>query len=121
MIIFKKFGKTIKIRNDHWKRLRARYNHENAVLDAKEGYYKIRRHCPFCNLYLGCTGCPFDEFEEEYGCLSFFEQLFRGGTRFDHGLIDMVTWDEWEDKKARKQLSRLQKMMDKIEASQKEV
>ena len=119
MIVFKKFGETIKIRNDHWKRLRARYNPENATLNTKKGYYEIKRMCPFCNVYNDeCDGCPFEEFGGEYGCLEFFERLFRGGTRFDHGLIDIVTWDEYEDKEARKQLNRLQAMMDKIEASQ---
>ena len=118
MIIFVKFGETIKIRNDHWKRLRARFNPENAVLNEDDERYEIRRTCPFCSAYYECKGCPLEEFDGKYGCFPFFEKVFKGDTEFDHDDITKIYWDEDFDKEARRELHKLQKMMDKIETSQ---
>jgi hypothetical protein len=115
MITFKKFGETIKIRGDHWKRLRARYNPEKAKLD--DEVYAISVSCPFCNKY-SCKKCPFGVFGDEYGCYTFFERFFPMGKEFDSDDITQVDWYEEDDKQARRQLARLQRMMDKIEASQ---
>ena len=117
MITFKKFGKTIKIKDSHWKRLRERFNPKNAKLNVNKGIYKIRIICPFCKLYSDCVGCPLEVFGK-YGCFTFFERVFRNGTEFDQTDITTIDWDKCVDKKARNQLIRLQKMMDKIEASQ---
>ncbi len=106
MIIFKKFGKTIKIRDNHWKRLRARYNPKDAVFDDENYLYKIKRNCPFCMRYSECAGCPFEVFDTE-GCITFLERVFPDGTEFESGEISEVTWDESYDKEARKQLNRL--------------
>ena len=118
MIVFKKFGKTIKIRNDHWKKLRARFDPENAVL-GDDGCYDIERDCPFCDMYLDveCSGCPFEPFGRT-GCIDFIDMVFPKGQLFESGDCTLVWWEEYYDKKARRQLNRLQKMMDKIEAEQ---
>lgn len=124
MIIFKKFDKTIEICNDHWKKLRTRYSPENAVYIKSREVYKIRKKCPFCDLYNTthgdeCNGCPFRAFGL-HGCYEFFEQVFSSGQAFESDVIAEITWDKGDDKEARKQLTKLQKMMDKIEASQNE-
>ena len=120
MIVFKKFGKTIKIRNDDWKRLRARYNSDNAVLNTEHEVYEIKKECSFCSSCIRsaeCGGCPLAVFGK-FGCYEFFERVFPSGIEFESDVIDRISWDECDDKKARGQLTRLQKMMDKIEASQ---
>lgn len=119
MITFKKFGKTVKIRNDDWRRLRERFNPKNAVYDGSEGRYKIRRKCSLCSRYDKCDGCPLDQFGDD-GCIFFFAKIFRDGINFEHGNVTRIAWDKEDDKKAKKQLNRLQRMMDKIEASQGE-
>ena len=117
MIIFKKFGETIKIHNAHWKKLRARYDPENAVWIKSKEVYRIRKKCPFCDLYTECNACPFMVFGI-HGCYEFFEQVFPSGQAFESDITTEVEWERDNDKKARKQLTKLQRMMDKIEASQ---
>ena len=117
MIIFKKFGETFEIQDSHWKRLRERFNPKNAKLIVSRGMYQIRKKCPFCSTYNSCKGCPFEVFEK-YGCFDFFERIFPNGIEFDATETPTIDWDEKHDKEARKQLNRIQKMMDKIEASQ---
>jgi len=117
MIIFKKFGKTIKIRNDDWRKLRERFNPKNAVLNVDSCEYEIKRKCPLCSRYAFCDGCPFDEFGE-YGCISFLERIFPNEEDFDTSDRTKIGWWQNCNKEATKQLTKIQKMMDKIEESQ---
>lgn len=115
MITFEKFGKTIKIRNDDWKKLRERFDATKAKWDG--GHYEILMSCPVCDRYM-CPDCPFHVFviEDELGCINFIEKLFKP-MHFTPG-NEEISWSKNENKLARKQLGQLLKMMDKIEASQ---
>ena len=124
MIEFKKYGKTLKIGNKHWKTFRERFNPDNAK--KYRGRYYIRIECSLCKTFKpSCvsrnrTACPFYQFEANYGvgCVEFFCKLFRNGTYFRKNDVDHISWDEKNDKLARKQLMRIQKLMDEIEAQQ---
>lgn len=115
MIVFKRYGHTFKIRNDDWKNLRERFNPENVVSQPGEcfpDHWKIDIPCSFCCRYhhLGCERCPIQKFG---GCNKFFDKLFRK-TKLKIG-TSFVRWEKSVDKKARRQLKRLNKIMDKIE------
>lgn len=113
MIVFKKFGYTFKIRNDDWKDLRKRFNPKHAVNYG--GHWRIKIACSLCERYRGfvtCPGCPFDILGE-YGCEIFVDKLFRE-RKFGAG-IRFISWNTENNASARKQLRRIQKMMDEIE------
>ena len=119
MIIFKKFGKKVKITNKDWKQLKARFNPHNAI--RKGSRYIIEKGCPFCPKYqpfasCECKGCPLAVFSHEgkLGCERFFNELFLSKD-FDARSIGEVLWWKGDDLKARTQLHKLQGMMDKIE------
>ena len=119
MIIFKKFGKKVKITNKDWKQLRARFTPHNAI--RKGGRYIIEKGCPFCPKYqptasCECKGCPLAVFAHSHhlGCEIFFSKLFPG-MEFNAGDITEISWWKEDDVKARTQLYKLQVMMGKIE------
>lgn len=120
MITFKKFGKTIKIRNDDWKKLKERFDANNAKWDRMMEDYRIAEACSLCNrhktLFGNCGSCPFVVFDSDSGCLDFFKKLFKL-MKFKIG-SENVNWSKRSNKLAREQLGQLLKMMDKIEASQ---
>ena len=120
MITFKKFGKTIKIRNDDWKNLRKRFSADKAKWDRFMKDYRITEECSLCNRYKTifgeCGSCPFTVFDSDNGCMDFLKKLFKP-TKFKVGSM-AVHWAKRQNNLARKQLGQLQKMMDKIEASQ---
>lgn len=121
MITFEKFGKTIKIRNDDWKKLKKRYDTEKAEWFDAYSVYEIKETCPLCETYHSlCSSCPFGEFDEENDdhspCVIFMLKLFKE-IHFQAG-IEEITWSKRQNKLARKQLGQILKMMDKIEASQ---
>lgn len=120
MIVFKKYGHTFKIRDDDWKNIRERFNPKNAVSQSAYppfvDHWKIGISCSLCHKYhhFNCEGCPINKFG---GCAEFFSRLFRKsvlkiGTSF-------VRWEKSVDEKARRQLNRVQKIMDKIEEENK--
>jgi len=115
MIAFKEFGKTVKIRNDDWKKMRERFDVDKAWWDG--GYYKISTSCPVCDRYV-CPNCPFHVFvtKDELGCINFLEKLLKP-MHFGAG-NEEISWSKSKNKLARKQLGQILKMMDKIEASQ---
>lgn len=125
MITFEMYGEKLKIRNDDWKKLRKRLNPDNAVLDNELGRYCINVSCSLCDRYQDnyCIKCPFNAFEPApgaallYGCSVFFGRLFRE-QRFSVG-TSFVSWKIWVDKKARKQLKRLNEIMGEIEEANK--
>lgn len=126
MIEFKRFGKTVRISNENWKGLRERFN-----LDRVKEYkvsYIIRTDCPLCEAFRSnCRSkngkaCPFNQFskfEDQVGCRVFFRKLFRDGPVFDDGRKDRIKWDNYDNEAARRQLKRIQKLMDEIEKEQK--
>ena len=120
MITFKKFGKTVKIRNDDWKKLKERFDAANAKWDYIMGDYRISEVCSLCERYKtlfgACGSCPFVKFGSDTGCMDFFKKVFKS-MRFTVGSL-AVHWPKQQNKLARKQLGQLQKMMGKIEASQ---
>lgn len=120
MIIFKKFGKKVKITNADWKKLRARFNPHKAV--ATSLGYAIKKACPFCKKYhhyLHCKGCPLTIFADDggLGCENFFLKLFPD-MEFETGDISEVYWDKCCDIEVRIQLYKLQTMMGVIEGLQ---
>ena len=119
MIIFKKFGETIRIRKDDWKKLKKRFDPDIAFWSSLKGEYEIVVDCPLCIRY-GCDNCPFQEFEtetdNEVGCIVFLKKVFKP-MYFGAG-DGRLYWSRDKNKKARKQLTQMQRMMDKIEASQ---
>ena len=120
MITFEKFGKTIKIRNNDWKKLRERFDANKADWNFLMKDYRIFTACSLCNRYKtrfnSCGSCPFTAFNSDTGCIDFFKKLFKP-CMFKVGFRS-VNWPKRQNKLARKQLGELQKMMDKIEASQ---
>lgn len=119
MVVFKKFGYTFRIRNDDWKQLRERFNPKNAVLVNGEGY-EIRRYCPLCSRYLKCKGCTFKKLKADIfpGCMNFFSGLYYD-KKFNTNQRSEISWDKKNNKQARRQLYRLQRMMDEIEEQNK--
>ena len=124
MIVFEKFGYTFKIRNDDWKKLRKRFNPDNAILYDDLDRYYINANCILCDRYRNnhCIKCPFDAFTLDittilYGCSIFFGKLFRK-QQFSVG-TEYISWEKEVDKEARRQLKRLNKIMDKIEEENK--
>ena len=117
MIIFKKFGETIRIRNDDWKMLKKRFDPDIAFWSSQENEYEIVVDCPLCDRYV-CNFCPLGEFEtdDEVSCMVFLKKIFKP-MYFDAG-EERLCWSRDKNKKARKQLAHMQRMMDKIEASQ---
>lgn len=118
MIIFKRYGKTVRISNRHWKSLRARFNPDNAK-KGKE-YFIISRYCLLCREHEGCERCGLGVFKrgEISGCAIFLKRLFRNKVAFCASNIDEIWWETKDDSKARQQLKRLQKFMNEIEAQQ---
>ncbi|GAH20404.1 unnamed protein product [marine sediment metagenome] len=114
MIVFERFGHTFRIRNNDWKKLRERFNPKNAV---EYGYksVEIEIPCSLCMLYdsgRDCHGCPFSSFGHN-GCLDFLRKLFRE-PKFQTGRERLV-WNIANNSLVRRQLNRMQKIMDKIE------
>lgn len=123
MITFKKFGKTIKIANSDWRKIRKRFNPHNALI--RGGKYIIKITCPLCKKYrVGrCDGCPFDVFcvltwLDTAGCTEFFSQIFSSKFKGEMDNTQHVCWQKKDDLEVRKYLYKLQEIMDKIEASQ---
>lgn len=116
MIVFERFGHTFKIRNDDWKNLRERFNPKNAVEYDWESL-EIQIPCSLCILYDSgrcCRGCPFFSFGNNgNGCLNFLRKLFRE-PKFQTGRERLV-WNTTNNSLVRRQLNRIQNIMDKIE------
>ncbi len=124
MIIFKRYGHTFKIKNDDWKKLRMRFDPENARLESEFGKYYINLFCSLCSRYKRnhCIKCPFEVLEKghpcpRFGCSVFFDKLLR--FKYFSFWTGYVSWEAEVDKEARKQLKRMQKIMDKIEEENK--
>jgi len=127
MIEFKRFGKTVRISNENWKGLRERFNLNYAR--RYKNTYVIRVDCPLCRIFkpraqdcISKNGrtCSFRQFSAgDVGCIVFFNKLFRNGLLFDGTWRDKILWKAEKDKQVRKQLKRIQKLMDEIEKEQK--
>ena len=119
MITFKKFGETVRIRNDDWKKLRERFDAGKAKWDEFWKRYRINVSCSVCNKY-NCPRCPFYVFKFEDttipGCTQLLGKLFK--PLYFKPDRHAVCWSRQANKLARKQLGQILKMMDKIEASQ---
>lgn len=125
MIVFKRYGKTVKISNRHWKSLRRRFNPDNAVKSRLDsGGFRIWRYCLLCREHHGCERCGLGVFGKEggeeptRGCAIFLRRLFKNKVAFDAGDVDVVRWHKGNDAEVRRQLKRIQKLMDEIEAQQ---
>lgn len=119
MIVFTFKGHKISIRNDDWKKLKKRFNVENAKFDTKyaDTIYGINVPCPFCDRFEGaCTSCPVVREKTGISCrklpVSFFKKspLSMGWSS--------ITWHKDFNSKARCQLKAILRRMEKIEASQ---
>lgn len=124
MIVFEKFGKTVRISNRHWQSLRRRFNPDNAEKQSK--IFIILRECLLCSKHTGCERCGFSAFEKWKngtrfdGCAVFLRRLLKHKPAFDAGSLKEVAWYKKDDVRARKQLNKIQKFMDKVEAQQKQ-
>ena len=120
MIKFEKFGKTIKIRKDDWKKLKERFDANKAKWDFVMEDYRISKDCSLCNRYKtlfgACGSCPLAVFGSDTGCMDFLKKIFKP-MRFKVGSM-AVHWPKRANNLARKQLGQILRMMDKIEASQ---
>lgn len=111
MIIFKMFGFTYEIENDDWKIIRDRFNLDNAIKTG--GEWRIPVSCSLCDRYDDeCVTCPMCVSGNK-ACTWFFNKLFRT-KRFDTGRYS-ISWDKEHNASTRKQLRRLNQIMDKIE------
>lgn len=129
MIIFKRYGKTLRISNENWKGLRERFNSNYAR--KYKNTYVIRIDCPLCKIFKlhafqvcaskNGRACTFKQFSTPgtIGCMAFFQKLFRDGPLFDGGWKDKIYWQAELDISVRKQLKRIQKLMDEVEKEQK--
>ena len=117
MITFKKFGETFKIRNDDWKKMKKRFDLDVASWSRLDGEYEIRVDCPLCERY-NCDTCPLRGFatENEVSCIVFLSKIFK--PMYFGTAEERLCWRRFANKKARKQLDKMRRMMDKIEASQ---
>ena len=118
MITFKKFGKTIKIRNDDWEKLKERLDVKKAEWNKFHNVYRIEADCPLCSRHM-CPNCTFYAFKAEdgiVGCVQFLRKLLK--PMYINPGSYWMAWSRQGNKLARKQLGQLLKMMDKIEASQ---
>lgn len=131
MIEFKRYGKTVRIANKHWKNFRKRFNPDNAEKRKGDGgfLYKgdfsIEIPCSLCEVFheVGCERCSFGKFSiisdgeiKEAGCEVFIRKLFK--IRYFWTETDKVAWRKDNNLTARKQLKRIQKFMDEIEKEQ---
>ena len=114
MIVFERFGYTFKVKNSDWRKLKERFDPKNATQSALSKMWRIHRDCPLCLRYPGCLGCSFEGL-----CKDFFNRIFRT-CKFDAHLATEVSWMHSENFSARRQLNRIQKIMDDIENNQKE-
>lgn len=115
MINFTFRGHKISIRNDDWRKLKERFNVENAERDGDEDYV-VRISCSLCLRYKYCMGCPLNEIGRR-GCLSIFNYIFRI-RYFSSGEKYRISWLKIDNAKARRQLKAILRRMEKIEASQ---
>ena len=119
MITFKKFGKTVKIRNDDWRKLRERLDVKKANWGKFPLGYRIEMDCPLCSRYT-CPECPFYVFKVMnsggVACVEFLKKIFK--PLYINPGTYWVGWSRQKNRLARQQLEQIQRMMDKIEASQ---
>ena len=115
MIHFTFRGHKISIRNDDWRKLKERFNAENAERDAY-GDYAIKIPCPLCLRYENCVGCPLENINNN-GCATILYSIF-GRRKFNAGDRDRIWWFGDDNAQARRQLKAILRRMEKIEQSQ---
>ena len=122
MIVFKRLGKTIKLTNGDWRGIRRRFDLDKAKLVDKE-FFAIVVPCSLCEKYQSrkplshrCERCPLykaisDSHDDP--CFTLMNSFLRN-TEFE--IIGSMIWWEFEDNEnARRQVKRLNKIMDEIE------
>lgn len=125
MIVFEKFGYTIKLSNKDWKNIRKRFDLKRALL-VKENdvdYFVVGIPCSLCKKYITKGGwncsddCPFmkafGDYFGNFACGELIDSLFND-TEFQVEQ-DYIRWHKSVNKKARRQIKRLNQIMDKIE------
>ena len=121
MITFTHKGCKASIRNDDWKKLKERFNPDNA---RKVGdFWSMDLPCSLCMRYKDdnkCTRCPLSCMEDEFrrGCGSLVKSLFPALAveLFEDGL----KWSLKDNRKAHRQLKAIIRRMEKIEQNQEE-
>ncbi len=123
MIVFERLGYTIKLSSADWKGLRRRLDLSKAEYVDKE-FYLIDVKCLLCKKYYirtkfggDCKKCPIhkaiDCEAHNDACAVLMNSFFVDiGFEFNESEI---WWDEEKGKKARRQIKRLNEIMDKIE------
>lgn len=117
MIVFERFGFIFRIRDYDWKALRKRYDVKNAKYNPAWNEWKIKKDCTICLRYETCRDCPFGCLGK-IGCLTFFNKIFRK-PKLDSSGTDSVMWENKNNTSARRQLKRLNEIMDEIERENK--
>jgi len=121
MIKFTFKGYDIAIRNDDWKKLKKRFNPDNAKCNA-DGNFAIDIICSLCERYrkntVYCTKCPLDKiaYVEIFGCGEIMASIWR--REYLEVSQDYIWWDKRNNKQARRQLRALLRRMEKIEQNQ---
>lgn len=127
MIRFERFGKTIKLTNEDWQGIKKRYDLTKAEYDDETGEYYIKIPCSLCKKYqdeaYDCSDdCPImkalGDDSGYYACADLLDSFFKDA-KFGSGEED-ISWYKSNDKQARRQIKRLNKIMDDIENNQKE-
>lgn len=117
MIVFERFGHTFRIRNDDWKTLRKRFDIDNAIKEY-DGW-RIPISCSLCDKYDSyCPGCPI-YVDSNRSCSWFLTKLFPKMMRFETHKYS-IWWDKEYNITVRRQLKRMQEIIDKIEIENKE-
>ena len=113
MINFTFKGHKISIRNDDWKKLKERFNPENAEYIKDENRYAIKIRCDICYRSSCFSDCPLNKVRcGEDIIYSFLRRKILG--------LDIlcISWKKEVNSQARRQLKVILRRMEKIEASQ---
>jgi len=118
MINFTFKGHKISIRNDDWRRLKERFNAENANC-CSHLYCEIKIKCPLCERFkAGCNLCPLGMKNIDMYCGDFMDSFFKFREQIFDTLPTCVYWEKENDRQARRQLKAILRRMEKIEAEQ---
>jgi len=121
MINFTFRGHKISIRNDDWRKLKERFDPENAKEENQR--FLIKKGCPLCKKYrrnFSCEKCPLDKFSIELktGCGVLINSIIP--TDIIIFFESYIEWNKRNNAQARRQLKAILRRMEKIEAEQEE-
>jgi len=122
MIQFNFKGHEIRIRNSDWRKLKERFNPDNAEWNGK--VYEIGIPCWLCvrykdelKIFNRCRKCPLSILDENsHACIYLMKKLFK--KQYLIFYEDRINWKRKNNPQARRQLKAILRRMGEIEASQ---